>query len=235
MLHLDNEFTLEEAEILNSEVTDEIYECLLEAKKQMDRDNREQDELQAKVCEIEEEIQAYLRGERVDPEEDLDWMIELQSQIAEYFSEIERITSMRDKANATYRYWLSRYRNGIRHLEQYKSNNNGYISGYRYWDLWNMVKDKWAESKAHAEKTNEMARERLPWLWECVKEHPAFLESQEIGKKNKRLWALYFNLKDGVEQEGFDPRAHKKDCPTVDNRMLTSDEAYFESYMEDNQ
>jgi len=229
------EFTLEEAEILNLEVTDEIYECLLEAKKNMDRDNREQDELQALVDETCKKIHMYATGQWTDQERVFDQFLHLHGVVDPYFQEIEKWNSKKDKALAVYRYWLARYQKGMMHLNNYKTSNHGSIRGYQYWDLYNLVKDNWKKSKDTYQAIKQEADSRLSWLWESVKALPEYGDMLIVGKANKSLWPKYFQLVNGEEPDAYDPIAHKRDCPVVDNRMLVSDEAYYQAHMEDNQ
>jgi hypothetical protein len=170
--------------------------------------------------------------QRQDDEVRLNRIIDLQEEMAPLFNRIEGLTHERDTALYVYRHWLARYRNGITHLNAYKYTNNGSIRGYAHWDLYYMVKGKWAEAKAYYMGIKERNNKRLSDLWDTVKDMPQFLECKDLVGTDKYLWIRYFNLKDGVEEQ-YDPRSHKKDAPEVDNRMLTSDEAYFLSHMEE--
>jgi len=58
-------------------------------------------------------------------------------------------------------------------------------------------------------------------------------QCKAIAKEVPSVWPKYFQLAEGTEDEGYDSRAHKKDCPEIDNRMLSSDEAFFEGHMEE--
>jgi hypothetical protein len=51
---------------------------------------------------------------------------------------------------------------------------------------------------------------------------------------NPALWSDYYKLLD-QQDENYDWLAHKKSAPSVDNRMLLTDEAYYQGHMEEQQ
>lgn len=88
-----DDLTLEEAEILNSEVTPEIRALLWEMKKEKERDQREQDELQEMVTHTLETLNGP------DTEKDVESVVELQDRMDKGMAMINECNEVLDRAN----------------------------------------------------------------------------------------------------------------------------------------
>lgn len=115
--------------------------------------------------------------------------------------------------------------------------NEGKKLPQKWWDRFNQLKaERNGWYNLLVEKREELEIQHYWNHWNTLKAECVAL----IGNDNT-IWAAFFQIEDKEEwildylneENNKDDRAHKKSNPEVDTRMLTSDEAYYESHMEE--
>jgi hypothetical protein len=161
-------------------------------------------------------------------EQGLNELIEVQEEMAILMAEINSY-SVEDRVRVEYHARKNQFNRAKDIMFKDKSRKP-----QTWWDRFNFLKNQRDEAWAKYEKAYSVYQansELVSDLWDQW--HALLAESKEIAAQDKKIWPAYFRLVDGTEGEYYNPLANKQVCPELDDRMLCTDEAYFQAYMEE--
>ena len=178
---LSSDISLEEAEILNLEVTPEIEELLKHQAMLM------RDEEKERALAYEAGVDTHVpKWSRASLETDLvAQMLELQVR-KEYGMEgfILPATELKDRAYDKYATAKAAFQVAKDYLEEYKKINN--VKDFPYWDRFNELKD----IRTRAWESFDMERTELSQYW--AHWHVLNDECADLGRQNSSVWHTFF-------------------------------------------